>query len=94
VWTFDKYFTDCQVNIAKLPVQLMICGGNHSRELFYLINTKYFHNRPHWYPNNLGKFDTSASGLIQVVRAKTPGLQVVLHENFSSPVSAARVKSL
>jgi len=39
VWTFDKYFTDCQVNIAKLPVQLMICGGNHSRELLYLIDT-------------------------------------------------------
>ena len=26
-----------------------------------------------------------------MVRAKTPGLQVVLHENFSSPVSAAHL---
>jgi len=31
------------------------------------------------------RFNTFASRLIQAVRVKTPGLHMVLHENFSGP---------
>jgi len=39
-------------------------------------------------PEYLSALNTFASGLIQAVRVKTAGSHMVLHENFSSSVSA------